>query len=86
MVATSSMLHPERSIFPWNWAHYPENENEVFLGLKHLLMHVNGLLKNKVTLFDINKAPNCKGFFDNLKTNIHLIKMVYVLILHKQLN
>jgi len=23
------MPHPERSIFPWNWAHYPENENEV---------------------------------------------------------
>jgi phosphoribosylformylglycinamidine synthase len=23
------MPHPERSIFPWNWAHYPENGNEV---------------------------------------------------------
>jgi len=23
------MPHPERSIFPWNWAHYPENQNEV---------------------------------------------------------
>jgi len=23
------MPHPERSIFPWNWAHYPENKNEV---------------------------------------------------------
>ena len=23
------MPHPERSIFPWNWAHYPENNNEV---------------------------------------------------------
>ena len=23
------MPHPERSIFPWNWAHYPENGNKV---------------------------------------------------------
>ena len=23
------MPHPERSIFPWNWAHYPEKLNEV---------------------------------------------------------
>ena len=23
------MPHPERSIFPWNWAHYPENQNQV---------------------------------------------------------
>jgi phosphoribosylformylglycinamidine synthase len=23
------MPHPERSIFPWNWAHYPENGDEV---------------------------------------------------------
>ena len=23
------MPHPERSIFPWNWAHYPENKNQV---------------------------------------------------------
>ena len=23
------MPHPERSIFPWNWAHYPDREDEV---------------------------------------------------------
>jgi phosphoribosylformylglycinamidine synthase len=23
------MPHPERSIFPWNWAHYPDQKHEV---------------------------------------------------------
>ena len=55
------MPHPERSIFPWNWAHYPENGNKVSPWIEAFVNARNWLQKNEIIVFKIKKAPQMRG-------------------------
>ena len=46
------MPHLERSTFPWNWAHYPQNRKDEFSpGSLPLKMQSVGLTKNNKANF-----------------------------------
>ena len=82
---TVMMPHPERSIFPWNWAHYSRMETKFPHG--SAFVNVNGCRKNQIIVFTTIKKPRkCEGYTLQ-KVNINYLLYrddTHTQILHKQ--